>query len=195
MENPTQPHSSLSLSLFLFSVEVPLFSLNNGFLYFGDSHASHLASHLGSRSGSRIRTSLITNQVYISDFFSTFSCSRCHLKATDSLFGSNSIRHSSVAFLRSVNLASGSSPSNAPTGTPSHRRQHTPLSSPSLSRSLPLPPPPHAGLPMVPLVWMVRKFIQKNTCRLSRCFSASSSFSVFFFGVCYLLGAWCLGGE
>ncbi|XP_050281563.1 protein TRACHEARY ELEMENT DIFFERENTIATION-RELATED 7A-like isoform X2 [Quercus robur] len=46
-------------------------------------------------------------------------------------------------------------PSNAPTVTPSHRRQHTPLSGPSLSRSLPLPPPPHAGLSTVSLVWMV----------------------------------------
>nr|POE85945.1 hypothetical protein CFP56_23530 [Quercus suber] len=104
------------LSLSLFSVEASLFSHNNGFLYFDDSHASHLASHLGARSGSKIRTILITNQVSISDFFSTslisstVAGSRSHHKGTNSLFSSNSIRHpSAVAFLHSVNLASGSS--------------------------------------------------------------------------------------
>ena len=44
---------------------------------------------------------------------------------------------------------------------------------------------------------MVKKFIQKNTYRLLRCFSASSPFFFFFlffffFCVFYLLGAWCL---
>ena len=121
MENPTQPHFSLTLTLSVLCK----------------------VSHLGSRSGFRILTSLINNQVSISDFFSTLSCSRSHLKATDSFFGSNFIRHtpSSPSSVPSTSPLAAPppitpTPSNVPTGTSSHRRKNTPLSSPSLSLSL-----------------------------------------------------------